>query len=89
MDELDIDIKWKIRKLVNVILKCEEGENLKGGHMNPNAIISAVAELNKMQGDYSPDKSMNLHVDCEEEDKELLNKFMNTIVDPKFETKDY
>ena len=56
------DYEWKYNKLKRVINEYipDEGELVKE---NVKTAITAIAELNKMTGDYAPDKRLQLTVD--------------------------
>lgn len=68
LEELDITADWKMSILKEVAEKCLVGENLKDGFMVPQGVISSVAELNRMQGHYSPDKNLNFNANVEVDD---------------------
>jgi len=72
---LGITYEWKMEKLKNVIEKCENGVQLKDNQMNASGAIAGIAELNKMQGHYSPDTTVNLNVDADADDP-LLERLM-------------
>lgn len=70
-DEHEVTRDWKIEKLKQVI----ESSIINDIVVDPKSIISAVAELNKMQGHYAPDKVESNHthqIDLDPEFKALL-----------------
>lgn len=75
LEYLEVTFEWKMDMLKNTIEKCANGEQLKDNHMNASGVISGVAELNKMQGHYSPEKRVNLNVTTDSED-ELFNRLL-------------
>jgi hypothetical protein len=69
---------WKIHKLVNLINICTpDCTDITKDDINANATISAIAELNKMQGHYAAEKSINtnLNIDADfQKVRELVEK---------------
>lgn len=82
-EELKIDFEWKMRKLKlavdysipDCIESPDDLKNLKSG-------ISAISEMNKMQGDYAPVKTVNANMLGHEEDKEKFAEYCKTLEKP-------
>jgi hypothetical protein len=79
MEKSMTDLEWKIKKLKRIadVAMPDSFNNLDDFEkklINPNASISAVAELNKMQGDYAPVKTetTNVLVDAQNEEIDSL-----------------
>ena len=74
-EELKIDFEWKMRKLkLAVDYSIPENEPITDddySRMNLRAGISAISEMNKMQGDYAPVKMDNTHRVDEEKIEEI------------------
>lgn len=58
-----VSFDWKASMLQNIILSQLDS--------NPDVAIKAVAELNKMQGHYAPESTINLNVNENREIKEI------------------
>lgn len=76
-EKLSLDARWefeeKIRMLKKIAVTAVPEEATRIKDMAPEHAIRAIAEANKMQGHYAPDKSVNLNVSGEvEEVKQLL-----------------
>jgi phage terminase small subunit len=70
--------EWKVKTLMDVVDKCMRGEEDKEGLFKHQGVIAAIAELNKMMGDYAPAKteSKNLNVNAEIEDvQRIMSEF--------------
>lgn len=48
--------EWKVKTLMDVVDKCMKGEEDKDRLFKSQGVINAIAELNKMMGDYAPTK---------------------------------
>ena len=59
----EITFQWKIEKLKQVISSCENSPLAQ----DKRVVIEAISELNKMQGDYAPDKRMSMTIDATKE----------------------
>jgi phage terminase small subunit len=67
--KLEITFEWKLKKLkqcieASMVEDEETGQVLLENH---NALLGAIAELNKMQGHYSAEKTHNLHLHAGQE----------------------
>lgn len=62
-DKLLITFEYKLSKLKRIIDQYVPDEGDIGSHEQANVVIRAIAELNKMNGDYAPDKQLRLTVD--------------------------
>lgn len=74
---LDITFEWKLLALKNVAEISLEPHG-KDDKIYPSAAVSAIAELNKMQGDHAPVKTANLNVNVDaslEDVHELMNLY--------------
>lgn len=63
--QLGIDFLWKLTKLKRVVEQCipdDETKKLKPLYMRVG--LQALGELNKMQGDYAPEKRLSMTVDA-------------------------
>jgi phage terminase small subunit len=58
-EKTEITFEWKLAKLKRIINAYEKSPLSQ----DAKVVIAAVAELNRMQGDYEPSKSINLSVD--------------------------
>lgn len=68
-----ITIEYKLDKLKTVVDQFIPDSDLKVNEVKVG--ISAIAELNRMQGHYAPDKSMNLNVNADAQaTKELIER---------------
>lgn len=70
-------LQWKTKKLVQITEICVPGDQTEGidpKDINATAAISAIAELNKMHGDYAPTKTINalLTADVDKEQLDYL-----------------
>jgi phage terminase small subunit len=74
---VEVTVDWKMGKLVNITERTEDGK--------PQVAISAISELNKMQGHYAPTQvqQTNLNLDLDV----LKLKEINDLVNEK--QKDY
>lgn len=64
-DKLGITWDWKLRKLKRVVNAfIPDDESLKLETMKVKTGLTALAELNKMSGDYAPDKRISMTVDA-------------------------
>lgn len=64
---------WKIKKLVKVINKyIPDDDSLQMKSGNVRVAISALQELNKMHGDYAPERRLSLTVDATKEKLEQV-----------------
>lgn len=52
-----VNVAWKLLKLKEVVQGCLEGKADKERLIHPNGAINAIAEMNKMQGDYAAIKT--------------------------------
>jgi hypothetical protein len=64
-DKVKVTYEWKVQKLKDLIEKCATGEGFKDGWINASGLVSALSELNKMHGDYAPEKRINTNVNIE------------------------
>lgn len=70
MGKAMVSAEWKYKKLQLTADRAmpdeiEEITQNERMFINPNACISAIAELNKMEGTYAPTKSINANVNAE------------------------
>lgn len=63
LNKLDITFEWKVKKLKEVAEVSLVGD--ANGKIYPAAAVSAISELNKMQGDHAPVKTANLNVNVD------------------------
>lgn len=70
INELGITTEWKMRMLKECVLRSMPGDK----DVNSSGVIGAIAEMNKMVGDYAPAKSINTHLVGE--DSEEIKKIM-------------
>lgn len=73
---LEITFEWKLQTLKKVTEISLSGD--ESGKLYPAAAVSAISELNKMQGDHAPVKiaNLNMNVDASLEDvHELINLY--------------
>ncbi len=64
-DKLGVAFEWRVSKLkriVNAIVPDDEHEEIKLVH--GKVAIQALAEINKMYGDYAPEKRLNMTVNA-------------------------
>lgn len=73
-EKIEATIEWKVKMLKTCAEKCLQGEADRDGLIHPSGIVSAIAELNKMQGHYAPEKSINVHADADAEETSSLIK---------------
>jgi phage terminase small subunit len=72
-EKLDITAEWKMKVLKDCIDGCMNGEASEK-KIHPSGVVSAVAELNKMQGHYAPEKSEIKH-DIGHKTAELIQQY--------------
>lgn len=70
-EKLQITANWKANKLRQIILKALP-DNDEEGKPNYSAVISAISELNKMQGHYSAEKHVNTNLNVDTDMIELV-----------------
>jgi phage terminase small subunit len=64
-DQLGMDWQWKLRKLKRVIdTFIPDDDTTKLNTFETGIALKAIAELNKMHGDYAPDKRISMTVDA-------------------------
>lgn len=64
-EKLDLTWEWKLNKLKRIIdtfIPDDESESIFPNHAR--AAVMAIAEINKMQGDYAPDKKVSVSIDA-------------------------
>lgn len=54
-EKLGITVEWKAKMLKKCAERCMPED--EGKRIRPTGMISAISELNKMQGDYEPTKT--------------------------------
>lgn len=64
-EKLDITFEWKLKKLKQVVEYSEQGKTTKEGHINGQVIVSAIDQMNKMQGDHSGEKRTNYNINAD------------------------
>lgn len=77
-NKLDITIEWKMQMLKDCAEKCMSGHATKEGFIHPSGLVGSLSELNKMQGHYAPEKSINANVTVDpdtEESRNLIKQF--------------
>lgn len=70
--------EWKVKTLMDVVEKCMRGEEDKEGLFKHQGVVAAIAELNKMMGDYAPTKteSKNLTIEAPiEEVQKIMDSY--------------
>ena len=65
MENLQATFEWKVKKLVELVELCTPSNAENHKDTNPGSTISAISELNKMQGHYAPDRSVNANMNIE------------------------
>lgn len=67
--QISVTFEWKVERLKSIIDKCLEDRdlldhegNVIGSTYRPEAATRAIAELNKMQGHYAPEKHVVVNV---------------------------
>ena len=64
-NQLGLDWQWKLKKLQRVINEFIPDDSTKRLNTFETGIaLKAIAELNKMHGDYAPDKRISMTVDA-------------------------
>lgn len=66
-NNLEITFEWKLKKLKRVANLVPDNPNEPVSLHTAKVAIAAIAELNKMQGDYAPDKKLNVTVNATKE----------------------
>ena len=75
INHLGLTYEWKAKKLKRVIEEfIPEDKTIKLNASQTKVGLSALAELNKMQGDYAPDKRLSVTVDATKEKLEEIKK---------------
>jgi hypothetical protein len=74
----EFDAKIKKLKQIALVAMPDSAKDFKG--KSPDIAIRAIAEANKMQGDYSPEKRVNMNIDTDIEEakkltRELIEKY--------------
>lgn len=64
-NELGITLDYKAQKLKTIVDRAIPDEPYFGAGEHYKTGISAIAELNKMQGHYAPNKNVNVNVNAE------------------------
>lgn len=76
--ELEVTVEWKMSKLKQCVEACLRDDPETGEQKLYSApgFIGAISELNKMQGHYAPEKSINAHFvgSTEQQEVEVLVK---------------
>jgi hypothetical protein len=65
MENLQSTFEWKVKKLVELVELCTPSDAETHKETNPGSTISAISELNKMQGHYAPDRTVNANMNIE------------------------
>ena len=65
MENLQATFEWKVKKLVELVELCTPSTAESHKDTNPGSTISAISELNKMQGHYAPDRSVTASLNIE------------------------
>jgi hypothetical protein len=65
MENLQATFEWKVKKLVELVELCTPANAESHKDTNPVSTISAISELNKMQGHYAPDRTVNANMNIE------------------------
>lgn len=73
MEKLEISAEWKMQQLKELIEGCMNGQASEA-KLHPSGVIGAIAELNKMQGHYAPEKREITH-DGPTKATELTNEY--------------
>ena len=60
---------WKLSKLKKIIDLCVPEESVVGDQINPSPAISAIAEMNRMEGDYFSERQQDKKTTDEEMEK--------------------
>ena len=76
LEELDITYEWKLGILKDVIERCAKGDATREGILHPSGIVSAVQELNKMQGHYKPEQIEQTNTHLISENEKLFLKLL-------------
>lgn len=61
-DKLGVSFEWRVGKLKRIVDSVLGEDEVKLNHAK--VAISAIAEINKMYGDYAPEKRMNMTVNA-------------------------
>lgn len=77
--ELDITFEWKLKKLKHVVQVSIPDESQVLEEIDARAGVAAIAEMNKMQGHYSPDKHINANISADTDVKEVQDMLQEMI----------
>ena len=72
-EQFDISFQEKAKALWETVLDCKVGKATKEGYVNASGLVSAISELNKMQGHYKKEKDIEQDID---EMKDTLKKLV-------------
>lgn len=77
LEKADVTFDWKVKMLKSLIENCASGNNTKDDVIHPSGVVSAIAELNKMQGHYAPEKTLTTNVNVELEEDENIDNLID------------
>lgn len=70
--QMTVSYEWKLDKLKRIVEAfIENKENLRSNKVN--SAIQAIAEMNKMQGHYSPEKHVSVNIKTDPDLQQLEN----------------
>lgn len=75
LDKLGVSYNWRVEKLKTIIdgvISNGDAEEIRWPYVKQ--ALTAIAELNKMGGDYAPDKSLRLNVDMTKDKMQEVRK---------------
>lgn len=78
-EEYKLNYDYKLQCLYDLIQMALDGKTNKHGTINGELIVKAIAEANKMQGDYAPTKSVTTNISSQIDRKELMDLVQNYI----------
>ena len=76
----DITVEWKLKRLKRLIELCIPPTAIYKEHVDGRTAIAAIAELNKMQGHYAPERSLNANINADVHLQEL-NKVTSELLE--------
>lgn len=75
-EKMGISVEWKLRLLKETAEASYNGDAHPLGKVNATGVVNAIAEINKMDGDYAPTKNINATVTVNIEMQEKLERLV-------------
>ncbi len=76
-ESLKFTYENKLKMLAEMAKKCMTGDNMPNGNSHPSGLTSCISEMNRMQGDYAPTKTLNANLNADAKDFDQLDQMLS------------